>query len=190
MNSQFYGYTVRSTVQGDMALSASWTDAGPNFTERARFWLRQDDGRETFLVLEGEEALGFFQTQHVGEGDQVRLLFQASPVASPKKVLRAITRLVPLIEQGLSLRGARAIFFTSLSQAMVVFMADRLGYRYAGDGGRDGVMMAKGLTGEWTLQHATPTPARADELLSAGDAGVEDDLRRAARLAETNGSGL
>lgn len=52
--------------------------------------------------------------------------------------------LVPLIEKALALRGVRAIFFTSHSVAMAEFM-QRLGYRHAGDGGDDGMMMAKGI---------------------------------------------
>lgn len=139
MTFQFYGYTVRSTVEADRTLAASWS-----FTPlKADFWLRQD-GCENFLVT-SDEPLLFFQTEHVGQGDQVRLHWQPSPTASPKKLLTALTMLVPLVEKALALRGVRAIFFTSHSDAMCCFMRKRLGYRYAGDGGMDGVMMSKGI---------------------------------------------
>lgn len=148
----FYGYTVRTTTKEDWPLAAGWMAAQlktGNFDRihtAALFWLQQGSGVESFLVMQGDLPLGFFQTQHVGRGDQVRLLFQASPSASRKKILRAITKLVPLIEKGLALRGVRAIFFTSHSLAMVAFM-EKLGYQLQPylDGGADGVVMAKGI---------------------------------------------
>ena len=105
MRFSFYGYTIRATQPADLELAGDV------------FWLKREPGRENFLVLEGETPLGFFQTQHVGQGDQVRLHFQAGPAAKAKNILRAITKLVPLIEKALVLRGVRAIFFTSHSLA-------------------------------------------------------------------------
>ena len=159
MKFYFHGYTVRLTSEADLPLAIAWSaralDAG--------FWLKQEPGCESFLVservdekslashpamskvvYENEYPIAFFQTQHVvGARSQVRLTLQASPAASPKKLLRAITKLVPLIEQALSLRGVKAIFFTSHSAAMASYMAKHHGYRYAGEGGADGVVMAK-----------------------------------------------
>lgn len=140
---EFYGYTLRPTTDKDLPLAI----AGSAIALTAGFWLRQGEGRETFIVFERREyPLAFFQTEHVAQGDQVRLHWLPMPDASPKRLLRALTRLVPLIEKGLALRGVRAIFFTSHSSAMTKFMEKRLGYSYAGNGGCDGVMMAKGLT--------------------------------------------
>jgi hypothetical protein len=144
VNFQFYGYTVRETTTEDTLRAYAWTRSSD-----WGFWLQQGHGRESFIVFEGERGLAFFQIEHVGEGgvppmtDQVRLHFQAAPAASPKKLLLAITRLVPLIEKALALRGVRAIFFTSHSPAMAHFMAEHHGYERAGDGGVDGVVMAK-----------------------------------------------
>ena len=144
MNFQFYGYTVRQTTLEDEALARRWTDPALD----PAFWLKQGNGRESFLVsLDSglRTDLAFFQVEHRW-ATQVRLHFQASPVASPKKILRGITKLIPLIEKALALRGVRAIFFTSHSLAMVAFMEKR-GYRLQPniDGGADGVVMAKGI---------------------------------------------
>jgi hypothetical protein len=143
MTFEFYGYRVRSTRwMDDLGLAVEWAGREND----PCFWLRQSKGRESFLVSRGnpEEPLAFFQIEHVGHGDQVRLHWQPSPAASPKKLLRGITKLVPVIEKALTLRGVRVIFFTSKSLAMVNFM-EKLGYRlYPGmDGGADGVVMAK-----------------------------------------------
>lgn len=162
---QFYDYSVRHTEERDVSLAAEWSNG--NKEKATKFWIESAPGRENFLVsekrdeislachpamskvvYENEYPLALFQTQTVGTNrDQVRLSFQASPTASPKKILRGITKLVPLIEKALALRGVRAIFFTSQSLSMAAFMADRMGYRYAGDGGQDGTVMAKGIGG-------------------------------------------
>jgi hypothetical protein len=181
MNFCFHGYTVRATTEADLALALAWTLPALD----ARFWLKQDEGRQSFLVIEAGEArckcghlnipdhyltsqdeegelwclkcscreyreeqgnlpIAFFQTQTVGtHRDQVRLAFQASPVASRKKILRGITRLVPLIEKALALRGVRAIFFTSHSPQMAYLMHRRHGYRYESFDTADGLIMAK-----------------------------------------------
>lgn len=135
MRFNFYGYTIRATQPADLALAGDV------------FWLKREPGRENFLVLEGETPLGFFQTQHVGQGDQVRLHFQAGPAAKAKNILRAITKLVPLIEKALVLRGVRAIFFTSHSIGMALYMKRWHGYRHVGDSG-DGMIMAKNFSPE------------------------------------------
>lgn len=111
--------------------------------EEGELWCLECSCREYWNGYENL-PLGFFQIQHIGKGDQVRLAFQASPVARPKKILRAITKLVPLIERALCLRGVRAIFLTSHSLTMVAFM-ENLGYSLQPniDGGADGVVMAK-----------------------------------------------
>ena len=139
--SEFYGYTVRKTVEED----APWAWVWSKYSRDYRFWLQQGEGVESFLVLDKDQPLGFYQIEHVGKGDQVRIHMQASPVASPKKILAAITKLVPLLEKALAGRGVRAIFFTSKSEAMAQFMAQRFRYEYAGQGGADGAIMAKGL---------------------------------------------
>jgi hypothetical protein len=134
----FYGYTIRQTRPGDLKLAG---DA---------FWLGQERGRENFIVFEGANErlpLGLFQVQHVGQGDQVRLHFQAlgtrdSGLGTARAILRGITKLVPLIEKALALRGVRAIFFTSHSAGMAAFMENHQGYRYVGDS-VDGMIMAK-----------------------------------------------
>lgn len=141
VNFQFFGYTLRTTDDRDRDLAIAWNRARLG----AEFWLLQGEGRESFLVIQGQEPIAFFQVQNVGRGDQARLHFQASPTTSPKRILRGITKLVPLIEKALALRGVKAIFFTSHSPRMAVFMMERLGYSKAGSGGRDGVMMAKGI---------------------------------------------
>ena len=150
--SEFYEYTLRKTVAADALLSYAWTLLG----QGALFWLWQEPGRESFLVSEGQEPLGFYQVEHVGKGDQVRIHMQASPAVSPKKILRAITKLVPLLEKALAGRGVKAIFFTSKSEAMAQFMAQRFRFEYAGDGGVDGAIMAKGI--------GQPLPAAASEV--------------------------
>jgi hypothetical protein len=134
VNFQFYGYTVRETVPSD------WELAGSDF------WINssEEPRRENFLVMASGKPSAFFQVERVTPA-QTRLHFQALPSANPKKILRGITKLVPLIEQALCLRGVRHIFFTSHSLAMVAFMEKRLGYRLAKntDGGADGVVMFK-----------------------------------------------
>lgn len=173
MKAQFYDYMVHTTTKEDLPLASAWTPVALN----ALFWLQQGSGVESFLVLESDLPLGFFQTQHVGRGDQVRLLFQASPSASRKKILRAITKLVPLIEKGLALRGVRAIFFTSHSLAMVAFM-EKLGYQLQPylDGGADGVVMAKGI-GATAMPSAEDLDRMAEEQkmreLTAGNRQLE-----------------
>lgn len=141
MTFQFYGYTLRQTNHDDLRLAIAWS----KMVLQAGFWLMQGDGRESFLVTYRDQGIAFFQIQHVGEGDQVRLHWQRSPEVGAKSLLRALTMLVPLIEKGLALRGVKAIFFTSHSSSMARFMADRFGYTYAGDGGADGMMMSKGI---------------------------------------------
>src|SRR5271165_895369 len=98
----FHGFALRRTVPSDLPRAASWTirdDLGtPNDTaevqaafEAARFWVKQGNGCQSFIVFDGREEqailpLAFFQTQIVGtHRDQVRLAFQASPLASPKR---------------------------------------------------------------------------------------------------------
>ena len=135
--SEFYGYRVRSTVEDDWRLAKAWSPEGSAY----HFWLLQGFGRESFLVSAGEELIAFFQVEHRWM-TQARLHFQSSPHASRKKILRGITKLVPLIEKALVLRGVRAIFFTSHSVAMSNFM-EGMGYHPAGSGGEDGLIMAK-----------------------------------------------
>jgi hypothetical protein len=122
MISHFYGYELRSTDAFDVATLCQWSPACD-----AMFWLKQGGGIQSFMVADELDHLGVFQTEHV-KADQVRLHFQANPWSSPKKVLLAITRLVPLIEQALCLRGVKTIFFTSHSLKMARFMQERLGY--------------------------------------------------------------
>jgi hypothetical protein len=143
----FYGYECRNTCAGDLPLLMAWTRALPGGRARAMdmgFWLKQGDGRQSFLVSQEGEPLAVFQAHHV-QRDQVRLHFQASPTASPKKLLRGITKLVPLIEQALRLRGVAAIFFTSKSLAMAGFMYVHHNYEWLGKvgSGEDGWVMAK-----------------------------------------------
>jgi hypothetical protein len=161
MTFQFYGYEVRSArLADDYALAEAWVTSGDS-----RFFLRQEPGRESFIVLYRRAPIAFYQVEHVGKAiggcirrrdemdipindpitDQARIHFQANPAASRKILLRGITMLVPLIEKALTLRGVKAVFFTSHSPAMATFMQKRMGYRPAGDGVADGVMMAKGL---------------------------------------------
>jgi hypothetical protein len=146
--SEFYGYTVRKTdLFDDVDNGLAMACAGPALAEYDRilnFWFKP--GRENFIVLQGDEPLGFYQIETVGRADQVRIHMQAAPAASPKKILAAITKLVPLLEKALAGRGVRAIFFTSKSEAMAQFMAQRFRFEYAGDGGGDGVIMAKGIS--------------------------------------------
>jgi len=176
MSGNFYGYTVEKTQERDMFLLLAWSTDGFSIKaeERLRFWLKQGDGCESFVVREGKNTLGFFQAEHVGAGDQVRIHMQASPLASPKAILRGISKLVPLIEKALALRGVRAIFFTSHSSAMAQFMAERHGYERAGDGGADGMIMAKGIG-----QPLTPGAERAGER-GSGVRGAEPKSARAA----------
>jgi hypothetical protein len=141
MNFKFYGYTVRSTTNEDLVLALEWTASGLD----AAFWLKRDQTHESFLVLMGTEPIGFFQDEFVTR-HQVRLHMQASPVVSRKKFLRALTKLVPLIEKALALAGVRAIFFTSHSPSMVTFMQRRLQYRTDMEFGTlDGQLMWKML---------------------------------------------
>lgn len=139
--SEFYGYTVRKTTEADALAAYVWSERSKEY----RFWLRQEPERENFIVFEGGKGLGFYQIETLSKGTQARIHMQASPAASPKKILAAITKLVPLLEKALAGRGVRAIFFTSKSEAMAQFMAQRFRYEYAGQGGADGVIMAKGL---------------------------------------------
>lgn len=114
----------------------------------------------------GPEPIALFQVEYRWS-TQVRLHFQASPVASPKKILRGITMLVPLIEKGLASGGVRHIFFTSHSLAMIAFMEKRMGYRLAQntDGGVDGAVMFKEISGQPPVAsakvefHVTAVPA-------------------------------
>lgn len=194
LNFQFYGYTVRKTTPEDAGLAQSWTfwngGKGVSTAEimsnlaRSNFWLKQGAGCESFLVVKHRnccddpahaEPLGFFQTEHVTR-NQVRIHFQASPTASAKKILRGITKLMPLIEQALCLRGVRAIFFTSHSLTMVAFM-ENLGYSLQPeiDGGADGVVMAK---------RVSPQPSAISPLPSAADldaVAAEDEIRERTR---------
>ena len=161
-----HGYLLRTTTEADLSLAMSWTTP----MLRSGFWICQEPGRESFLVYRRRECLArgvghtgdclmyeltplaFFQIEHVGRGtvppmtEQVRLHWQPAPDASPKKLLRMLTMLVPLVEKALALRGVKAIFFTSHHDTMMRFMNRRLGYKFAGDGGADGDIMAKGVT--------------------------------------------
>jgi hypothetical protein len=138
---QFFGYTMRTTDERDRALALAWTSRAMD----AGFWLKQEPFRESFIVLRDKTPIALFQSEHVAKRDQVRLHFQASPEIHPKNVLSAVIKLVPLIEKGLALRGVKAIFFTSHSKSMATFMQKHLGYQQAGEGGADGVIMAKGI---------------------------------------------
>lgn len=145
--STFWEFTIRKTRSADVPLAYKWTP----FALDASFWLKQDGTKvESFLVFHHEKfsttPIAFFQIQHVGAGDQVRLHFQAGEGVSPKIILKGLTKLVPLIEKALALRGVKAIFFTSHSESMALFMAKRFQFRIEGDGGPDGVIMAKGVT--------------------------------------------
>lgn len=146
---RFYGYTIRATQPADIELA------------RDVFWLKQEPGRENFIVFEGANEkipLGFFQTQHVGNEDQVRLHFQAAPRARAKNILRGITKLVPLIEKALVLRGVRAIFFTSHSAGMAQFVKNHHGYRWVGDS-VDGMIMAKNFSPESRVPSLKENPS-------------------------------
>lgn len=130
----FYGFTLRATNDDDLALAAEWTRSAL----LGAFWLNP----QSYLVSLHEEPIAFFQVEHTRPVVEVRLHFQASPITSPKKILRGITKLVPLIERGLHLRGAKAIFFTSHSLAMSAFM-EKLGYEGTGRVTGDGLVMWK-----------------------------------------------
>lgn len=137
----FYGYTLRSATADDLLLALVWvTDLAiiRGVPLDPTFWLKG----ESFLVSHRGEPIAFFKVEHV-KPVEVRLYFQASPIASPKTILRGITMLVPLIERGLHLRGAKAIFFTSHSLAMSAFMEKRLGYKDTGRVTADGLVMWK-----------------------------------------------
>jgi hypothetical protein len=174
----FYGYTVRATTEADWPLALAWTmnqmqllpyDAmrgGVHLDER--FWIDSKDEprRLNFLVslnciasgrIGAPEPIAFFQCERVN-ATQVRLHFQASPVASRKKILRGITKLVPLMEKGLASGGVKHIFFTSHSLAMIAFMEKRMGYRLAqnADGGLDGAVMFKEISGQWPVASGQP----------------------------------
>lgn len=142
MKFYFHGFTLRPTIPEDLPLAMEWTEQ----KIKAGFWLKQGNGRESFLVFLGQEPIAFFQSESCFT-KAIRLHFQASPVASRTKILRGITALVPLIEQALCLRGMKAIFFTSHSLTMVAFMEKKLGYCLQPkiDGGADGVVMGKML---------------------------------------------
>ena len=161
MNFQFYGYTLRETTEADAVRAYVWASSMnfPNY----RFWLKREKGIENFLVIQGKEPLAFVQVERI-ERDQVRLHWQPSPVASPKKLLRGITRLVPLMEKALALRGVRAIFLTSHSLSMVGFM-EKLGYRLQPniDGGKDGVVMAKEIGPQPSALSPQPSEAAGGE---------------------------
>jgi hypothetical protein len=172
MNFSFYGYTVRATTEADLALATEWCGIKPiggnsALAERirtspGRFWIDSKDEprRQNFLVSKDGEPIAFFQRERVN-ATQVRLHFQASPVASRKKILRGITMLVPLIENGLASGGVKHIFFTSHSLAMIAFMEKRMGYWLARntDGGVDGAVMFKQLDAVKVEFHVTALPA-------------------------------
>ena len=137
---KFYDFVIRGTDYTDLPLASEWTKTYP------RFWIDNlPNDHQSYLVSHDEKPLAFFRVEYLDLGNQARIAFQSRPKASPKIILRGITKLVPLIEQALRIRGVRAIFFTSHSSAMAEFMRKHLGYTYAGDGGPDGMMMAKGL---------------------------------------------
>lgn len=140
MKFEFYGYLVRTTTQSDASLAEDFTHRGDPL-----FWLKQEDGRESFLVSHRGDLVGFFQAEHIPKRrGQARLHFQHFPTCSVKVILRGLLKLVPLIEKALALRGVRAVFFTSRSPSMSQFMSDNLGYtRTVIDGGLDGVVMTK-----------------------------------------------
>lgn len=139
MTVEFHGYVVRATGATDAILSRESTSKGDPL-----FWLKQDENHESFLVAHQGLNVAFFQVeQHKQE--EARLHFQSFSEASPRIVLWGVLKLVPLIEKALAQNGVRAVFFTSHSLAMASFMQDKMGYTPAGDGGRDGIMMAKRL---------------------------------------------
>ena len=171
----FYGYTVRATTEADLALAANFGRCGECYFltcpcigvgrcdcschDKARFWIDSKDEptRQNFLVSKDGEPIAFFQRERVN-ATQVRLHFKASPVASRKKILRGITKLVPLMEKGLASGGVKHIFFTSHSLAMIAFMEKRMGYRLAqnADGGLDGAVMFKEISGQWPVASGQP----------------------------------
>lgn len=113
----------------------------------AAMWMRQGEGSNSYLIsLEGA-PLALLHLEPVGLGQwQTRMHLQVAPDSDAKSVLRGITKLVPLIEKALSLRGTRIIFFTSRSDAMCRFM-ERMDYRGMGSVESDGTVMAKGING-------------------------------------------
>ena len=124
--------------------------------EEGELWCRMCSCRQ-YQEHQPNIPLAFFQRERVN-ATQVRLAFQASPVASRKKILRGITKLVPLMEKGLASGGVRHIFFTSHSLAMIAFMEKRMGYRLAqnADGGLDGAVMFKEISGQWPVASGQP----------------------------------
>jgi hypothetical protein len=149
---EFYGYTVRTSIKADFDLALDWVERRIDAT----FWLWQSEIRESYLVLKNGQPCAFFQSEFVDKG-QIRLHWQPNPHLSPKMVLRMLTALVPLIEEGLARCGAGLIIFTSHSPAMAHFMQKRFGYSYAGDGGPDGAIMAKGVRRDRTISDASIT---------------------------------
>ena len=148
---RFYDYIMRETEDSDLFTAIEWTRRSGFDPALGDFWIKKQPDRENLLVMEYRpvicKRLAFFQLETV-PGAQYRLHIQESPVGAPIGILRMITPLVPLIEKALVLRRARAIFFTSHSSAMAKFMADTLGYRYIGEAGAEGVIMAK-MAGEF-----------------------------------------
>jgi hypothetical protein len=160
MTFQFYGYNLRTTESTDLCIARLWSPSALG----AAFWLKQDKPRcQSFLVsraapkhsdtmihtrymaIEFSEHIAFFQSEYV-KPDQVRLHVLECPYISPRKFLRALTTLVPLIEKALALDGVKTIFFTVQSPSMVSFIGKRLGYKTGMEYGTDdGQVMWKHL---------------------------------------------
>lgn len=154
-SASFHGYEIRETAKDDLPLASNWNESASQSTGcpfDPEFWIRIEPGRENFLVRLNGDPVAFFQVERIAGGEQARLHIQECPDGSPKVILRGLAKLVPLIEKALSLRGVRAIFFTSHSSAMSDYMKDRLGFSYAGEAGRDGVIMLKKVQREPMLR--------------------------------------
>lgn len=160
-----------------------------------QFWVRQRPGRVwSYFVEKDDTPLAFWQlalspisaggiglwtydwkstkelygVDPVEHDDEYRFYFQSAPFTENRgrKILRGITKLMPLIEKALALRGAKRIFFTSRSLPMIAFMERRLNYRLAANGnGPEGAVMFKNLSPE-------PRVASPEKNLPAQDSGL------------------
>lgn len=145
----FSGFTLRpSRGIADLRLASAWTEADPHHcnTTQGVFWCEQDLGTESYLLEDKFGPVFFFKMQRA-PNNTIELHIQFPPDrkdASAQADQRAhvMTGLqlgLQWIERVLSLRGVRALCFTSKSPSLMRFCVKRLGFT------RDGERLEKSI---------------------------------------------
>ena len=157
----FYGYEMRSTdgwmdfmlahrwlrrywpeIDDQDLIMADWRQQRQAMMLEAGFWLRP----ESFLISWRGQPAAFLRVREFDQ-KQYRLHLLEAPGLSGKLLVRGITKLIPLIEKALEMRGVRAIVI-SVREGLLGRLLYRMGYDYmTGWTDPDGWFLAKPLGG-------------------------------------------